>query len=312
MYEPYSSSQSRPIFPEEGPQRYRTSILDLPDELLLVIFAEFTNHPETLRDIAKARQKFANAAKDMFLRTVRILVRGIDAEHVCNTLLAEIRGPAGASGSNSEARLPPLQHLEFDFSAASEFRLCSMLSDIVPLLPVLKEVTIRISDIARLTDSSTAVQDFTAMMKTLESRHGSRTHRVLPILMFLTECSPDGILLFAKSWPRTALQRLHMDVWAKLDIARHLRFAQHSLTNLTILESNWQTAQQPPVDFSGFSQVVGLRIPAGVWFAQAALGGLHAFMTQGFVWKMVGARPSVLRLLPPSIETLQVDFRNPG
>jgi hypothetical protein len=327
MHELYSFSQSRPIFPEEDLHRYRspgptsprkrTTILDLPNELLLVTFAYFSHCPDTLRDIAIARREFTDAAKAVFFSTIRILVRGVDAERACGTLLAAVRKSANAKGSSGEALMAPLRNLELDFSGAPECGLSPLLGDLVPQLPVLEEVTIRVTDLAKcapadLETAHSALPDFTAMMKILESWHGKSTPKALPIQVLMTTCRSDTMLQFVKYWSGTVLQRHQVNTCDRWDVAEQLTFAQQCLTHLTVLENRWRDAPQPPVDFSGFERLSRLTIPAGLWFEQAALGNSHDRTPKAFVWKMADARLSVMHLLPPSVQKLQVDFRSPA
>jgi hypothetical protein len=245
------------------------------------------------------------------------VVRGVDAERAYGTLLAAVQKSADAKGSSGEALLVPLRYLELDLSAAPEFGLSPLLGDLVPQLPALEEVTIRVTDLAKcewadLETAHVALPDFTAMMKTLESWHGKGTPRALPIHVLMTTCRSDTLLQFVKCWLGTVLQTLQVNTWDRWDVAEHLVFAQQCLTHLTVLENNWHDAPQPPVDFSDFERLSRLTIPAGLWFEQAALGNPYDHTRKGFVWKMLDTRPSVLHLLPSSIEKLQIKFRSPA
>ncbi|KAH3989435.1 hypothetical protein HBI65_123660 [Parastagonospora nodorum] len=59
-------------------------------------------------------------------------------------------------------------------------------------------------------------------------------------------------------------------------------------------------------DFSNFTALLRLRVPAGVWFVHAALGPINP--PNGFVWMVPNSRPSIRAFLPRSLQELRVDF----
>ena len=74
-------------------------------------------------------------------------------------------------------------------------------------------------------------------------------------------------------------------------------------------EGRWEMAEDPRVDFSNFATLKDLRIPAGMWFTHFASGGECRYAEmRGHVWKHAHVRPSILDLLPSSLQSLHVDF----
>ena len=104
------------------------------------------------------------------------------------------------------------------------------------------------------------------------------------------------------------------DPWATRIAPRIAHVAQR-LTHLHVKEiwPGWRRKQRSRADFSGLSSLVELRVPAAMWFDHAALGvsvppGQNVSW-QGFIWLEGDIyRPSILSLVPTSLQTLHVDF----
>jgi hypothetical protein len=160
-----------------------------------------------------------------------------------------------------------------------------------------------------------AIRDYENLMSIISERlfkkKPTNTHLVLD------GCEGVCERTFLKGRPNVVIKSIEATFSTVCDssigsLLDELASAKHTLTDVAILEQQgigWLGSQRQPADFSGFTNLLKLRVAAGVWFEHGARGcGIRSEVNSTFLWKIDNSRPSIAALLPNTLQHLQVDF----
>ncbi|KAH4933030.1 hypothetical protein HBI79_097710 [Parastagonospora nodorum] len=154
-------------------------------------------------------------------------------------------------------------------------------------------------------------KDYDALMNAIDARGSSQTPAKPTNLHVKLEAYGVGnirTLLPSKAsihLKRVVANRENYALTYKSSIATALLRPQHTNRPHDNQRTNGLAAKQDG-DFSNFTALLRLRVPAGVWFVHAALGPINP--PNGFVWMVPNSRPSIRAFLPRSLQELRVDF----
>jgi hypothetical protein len=156
------------------------------------------------------------------------------------------------------------------------------------------------------------IQDFGVLMDMVNSRGSTSTPpRITLLCIKIDACCEHIIPSFLRQESNIALRGLEVDLSrpprgaqnTRSSLLRHLTYSHKTLTDLVITEhDSFHTDQNPRADFSPFSALCRLRVPASIWF------DTQIKYNQGLVSRRINARPFVTTHLPHSLQSLQVDF----
>ncbi|KAF2831114.1 hypothetical protein CC86DRAFT_430838 [Ophiobolus disseminans] len=281
-------------------QTPRTNMTDLPNEILEQIFSYFLDDPQTLDVIKQTCRHVASVAQNIIASVKKVPVRGHTAVVECNQLLS-IATPTIT---------PQIRFLDVVFSSMhnTSTPLPASFTTVITnnLLPVLREITIHFTDVLLLHPVSgqpiarflpqLAVQDFHILMNVINSRPQiNAISRRLALHLRLDACNAVNIPAFLRPWRGIALQRFTIDLWDTNPQYIHtmlqiLSFSRNTLTDLRMTEHKGydEPVLSPRVDFSSFTSLLHLRVPACVWFTYGA--------------------SQFRRLVPNRLQNLRVDF----
>jgi len=301
----------------------------LPTEIVRMIFEDNADDQITLRLLSTLSREFRSLAQEVLYREVKIPVR--TSQRSSELLVRLFTSPLST---------PPVQecvrHLTLSFPTISNTRIDPWCITVLRHLNRLTHVTIDVHHIpepARAPTENGNIRhgsvngttyldpqpEFVQLVQALTTLPNTPIDHI-DVHILLEERDHNGADLSRFFSVPLQPSRLTLsmpdfcDPWATRIAPRIAHVAQR-LTHLHVKEiwPGWRRKQRSRADFSGLSSLVELRVPAAMWFDHAALGvsvppGQNVSW-QGFIWLEGDIyRPSILSLVPTSLQTLHVDF----
>ncbi|KAF2682796.1 hypothetical protein K458DRAFT_405533 [Lentithecium fluviatile CBS 122367] len=243
------------------------SLPELPTSVLCEIFSYLSHDQAKLREIAKQNKYLSSIVEEIIYHKIRLPVQYNGSGH-CSAVPDTLR----------ERNLgPTVRHLSLSFDCMTPSSIDPALEHFFPLLSGLESLSVEFTNTSTF-DERTACgkyQDFNTLISHIQAQQSAKALTIQLFASFAYYYTK-----FFADFPTHSL------VFSGLELCPHCwddRSAQmviaskDGLTDITITEfrSGWRKGDHVPVcpfDFSRFSKLAHLRIPAGIWFKEGAFG----------------------------------------